>query len=1000
MLLRRTTLTPNFHLLIDGPMRSGVFIFILLICLSVSAQKRCGTIAPSTGEFENWISSKIAERSSRARPLATLYQIPVVVHVFHKGESIGTGVNLSDERIKAQIDSLTADFRRMNADASNTPSAFSSIAADIEIEFVLAKQDPAGNPTNGINRLRGSRDSYRANSHRPLLRSESYWPAEHYLNIFVLDLQVFLGYASFPLITLEGITNDTDDFTFDGVLIDYEYFGVNPSASAFESYGRTLTHEVGHWLGLRHIWGDGNCSVDDFVDDTPLADNDNGGYTSPCDWPNPDDDEVCMMGEPEMFQNYMDYTDDICMNLFTEGQKTRMRTVLDNAQNRLSLTTSPGLNEPTRFMDDLAATNILNPLDAECSSNFIPILRLENYGTNEVSSYDVQLYKNGTPVGAVQSISTSIPPLSSDTVTFSTQSINSPPRSISFEISNVNGSTDGDLSNNTISKTVTATNTHNLPFNEFFEGTPQVLGPIGPSWAWEIVNAPKETPSNQGLVFKAHQNTEWFGESTIIKTPIMNLEGISSGDLEFSYAYANPPDVFYDGLMVKASLDCGETFPDVIFSSFGPNLATALPTSSSFIPANQLEWIDTVLSITEYRDIDGVQFAFVGINGSGNNIYLDDIAIVETNLFENDINATNLNGPLITCAASTEVELRIRNVGSQPITSFSVKYYIDGDTLESSFNGLNIASKSYATFPLIMDNLAIGENIAGTEIIMVNGVTDESQVDNITSTIIYRDIQQDEYPLTVDFESSDNWTVAVEGSDTLWVRSNLTPSRSLRAKGFNATELGKRSWFISPRLHTGGLDSAGLYFKASYASRDGFTDQLKVLLSLDCGQSYLDFPFHNPLFEAGSDSLAVTISSERWIPSNDTEWKEYYLDLSQTFVFNEDIRIAFVFTPGGGNDLYIDDISIRGNEPPFYEDMIRVYPNPATQKFNLGFNFPQKEPVIIRLLDMSGRIVFEENIDNAFNQILDYSAPSQEGLYFISVIGRGFTTSQKLFISR
>lgn len=979
-------------------MRSGVFIFILLICLSVSAQERCGTTAPSTGEFENWISTKIADRKSRAHePLATLYQIPVVVHVFHKGEPVETGVNLSEERIKAQIDSLTADFRRMNADAVNTPSEFTGIAADIEIEFILAKQDPSGNPTNGINRLRGSRDSYRANSHRPLLRSESYWPAEHYLNIFVLDLQVFLGYASFPLISLEGITNDADDYTFDGVLIDYEYFGVNPTAPAFESYGRTLTHEVGHWLGLRHIWGDGNCSVDDFVDDTPLADDDNGDYSSPCTFPNPDDDEVCVMGEPEMFQNYMDYTDDICMNLFTEGQKTRMRTVMDNAQNRLSLTTSPGLSEPTRFMNDLAATNILNPREAECNSNFIPILRLENYGTNEVTSYDIQFYKNGNPLGGVQSISTSLPPLSSDTVTFTTQSISSPPSSVSFEISNVNGVTDGNLSNNSISKTVSATSTLNLPFYETFEGTPQVLGTLGASSPWEVVNAPKETPTNQGLVFKAHQNTEWFGERTIIKSPIMNLEGISSGDLEFSYAYANPPDAFYDGLMVKVSIDCGETFPDVIFSSFGPNLSTAAATSSPFTPANHLEWIDTVLSITEYRDIDGVQFAFVGINGSGNNIYIDNIAIVETNLFENDINATNLNGPLITCAPSTEVELRIRNVGSQPITSFSVEYYLDGDTLESTFNGLSISSKSYATFILTMDNLAVGENVAGAEIIMVNGTADESLIDNLTSTIIYRDTLEDEYPLTVDFETPDNWSAATEGSDTLWIRSNLTPTRSLRAKGFNVTEIGKRNWFISPRLHTGGLDSAGLYFKASYASRAEFQDRLQVVLSTDCGESY---NFNQPLLDADSDSLALSEASQPWLPSSDTDWKEFRLDLSHSFFFNEDIRIAFVFTSGGGNDLYIDDISIRGNEPQSYEDIIRVYPNPAVQKFNLGLNLPSKEPVVIRLLDMSGRIVFEEYVENALNQILEYTAPSQQGLYFINVVGNQFTASQKLFISR
>ena len=169
-----------------------------------------------------------------------------------------------------------------------------------------------------------------------------------------------------------------------------------------------------------------------------------------------------------------------------------------------------------------------------------------------------------------------------------------------------------------------------------------------------------------------------------------------------------------------------------------------------------------------------------------------------------------------------------------------------------------------------------------------------------------------------------------------------------------------------------------------------------MLLSTDCGQNY----YQTHLLDADSDSLAVTTSSEKWVPTDASDWKEYQIDLSQTFFFDEDIRIAFVFTPGGGNDLYIDDISIRGNEPPTYEDFVRTYPNPAVSQFNIGLNLPQKESVVIRLQDISGRIVFEERLENALNQILEYKAPSQEGLYFLTVTGRGFSSSQKLFISR
>lgn len=976
-------------------MRSGVLISLFLISLCASAQERCGTIAPSSGEFENWISTKIQQRKSRAQePLATLYQIPVVVHVFHKGEPVGSGVNLSDERIKAQIDSLTADFRRMNADAINTPAEFLPVAADIEIEFVLAKQDPAGNPTNGIVRLRGSRDVYRTNSHRPLLRSESYWPAEHYLNIVVTDLQVFLGYASFPITSLEGITNDTEDFIYDGVLIDYQFFGVNPAAPSFESYGRTLTHEVGHWLGLRHIWGDGNCTEDDFVDDTPLADNDNGGYTSPCTFPNPDDDEVCVMGEPEMFQNFMDYTDDICMNLFTQGQKTRMRTVLNNAPNRMSLTSSPGLAEPTRFLNDLATKVIIGPRYAECNSNIIPEVIVSNYGTNEVTSFDVQLYIDGIPMGTPQNITTTLLPLANETVSFASQPV-TPSTTVSFEISNVNGGIDGNNSNNTLSRTVESVSSQSPPFSEDFEGGTSVLGEFGNSNPWEVVTAPKVTPGNQAIVFKAFNNTEWFDEKTIFKTSVLDLTGISSGDLQFSYAYANRPDAFYDGLMIKVSLDCGETFPDIIFSSFGPNLSSAPETNANFTPSNQLEWVDTLISITDYKDIDGIQFAFVGINGSGNNIFVDDIEIIETNLFENDIKPTSLKGPVTTCAESSNITIRLRNVGSQIIHSFEVKYYINGDTVTASFDELSIKSKDYASFTLPSVNLALGDNTFGAKITLVNGTVDESMIDNSLELNLFRDGVDDDYPLTVDFESADNWIIAADNTDVLLRRTQQGDNGVLQVEGFNATELGKTNWFVSPKLNTGGLDSAGLYFRASYASRNGFNDQLQVLLSTDCGESY-----PTTLLEANSDSLAVTTSSQKWVPVSDQDWKEYRLDLSHSLLFDDEIRIAFVFTPGGGNDLYIDDINIRGNEPPIYRDVARVFPNPASGSFNLGFNLAQKEMVTVRLLDMSGRIVFEEVVENALNQIIEYKAPSQKGLYFLNIIGRQFNTSQKLFINR
>lgn len=261
--------------------------------------------------------------------------IPVVVHVVWNTNA----ENISNAQIQSQIDILNEDFRRLNADAANTPADFQGVAADSEIEFCLATTDPNGNPTNGITRTQTSVSSFSTNDNMKFNSSggKDAWPAGQYLNIWVCDISGgILGYAQFP-----GGSAATD-----GVVNDYQYFGNIGTATAPFDLGRTCTHEVGHWLNLRHIWGDGNCNADDFVADTPRAGGAN--YTgAPCTYPGPNSCNDGAGDLPDMFQNYMDYSDDGCMNLFTTGQRTRMRALFDGGGARVSLLSSPGCGTPT-----------------------------------------------------------------------------------------------------------------------------------------------------------------------------------------------------------------------------------------------------------------------------------------------------------------------------------------------------------------------------------------------------------------------------------------------------------------------------------------------------------------------------------------------------------------------------------------------------------------------------------------------------------------------------
>lgn len=310
------------------------------------AQDKCGTMQfnetpmghneiESKNQFEDWLKARMNKKQSFGKQFdtqsETVYQIPVVIHVIHNGESYGTGSNILDEQIISQIDSLNKDFRRLNADQSNTPAQFVGDAADVKIEFVLAKRDAEGLPTTGIVRAQGNQSSYTINEANQLA-ANSYWPAEEYFNIWVADLSNgLLGFAKFPVSNLAGMDDSPNlNRLTDGVYVDYEYFGIGFGAEEF-SKGRTLTHEVGHWIGLRHIWGDGGCGVDDFCDDTPEQSGSTSSSSTCGDLAGKD---TCGSGLPDMFQNYMDYTSDVCMNLFTTCQGDRMRTVIENSPRR------------------------------------------------------------------------------------------------------------------------------------------------------------------------------------------------------------------------------------------------------------------------------------------------------------------------------------------------------------------------------------------------------------------------------------------------------------------------------------------------------------------------------------------------------------------------------------------------------------------------------------------------------------------------------------------
>jgi Pregnancy-associated plasma protein-A/Secretion system C-terminal sorting domain len=253
-----------------------------------------------------------------------LVKIPVVVHVVYKNAT----TNISDAQIKTQIDILNEDYRRKanTRGFNNNP-----VGEDMNIEFFLATTDPTGKATNGITRTLSERN-YDIFSEYSLLPKVIKWNTEKYLNIWVTSLNSSqLGYGGFPYDSnLPGIENIASNLeeqkSFDGLIVDYKVFGKTTSKSY--GLGRTTTHEIGHWLGLLHPNADDNCG-DDFCSDTPQINDLNSVTTCNERFSN------CTGAQTRnMIENYMDYSPDACMNIFTKEQAKRVRSVFNLSKSR------------------------------------------------------------------------------------------------------------------------------------------------------------------------------------------------------------------------------------------------------------------------------------------------------------------------------------------------------------------------------------------------------------------------------------------------------------------------------------------------------------------------------------------------------------------------------------------------------------------------------------------------------------------------------------------
>ncbi len=278
-------------------------------------------------QIQDWISSHPNQQS---RSYTT---IPVVVHVVYKTAT----QNIPDSQIQSQIEVLNEDYSQTNYDRINTPAVFALVSGNPMVQFCLAQRDPSGNWTTGVTRTLTTVNQFYNDDlvKATATGGEDAWPADKYLNIWVCNLGGgLLGYSSFP----------TFPANIDGVVIKYTNFGRVGTLDPEYNKGRTCTHEIGHWMNLIHTWGDSNCG-NDYIFDTPTQ------LTATYGCPPFPTLSNCTGNSPngDMFMNYMDYTDDACMNMFSAGQVARMQASLALSRAWLSTTLSCTLNSTGRL---------------------------------------------------------------------------------------------------------------------------------------------------------------------------------------------------------------------------------------------------------------------------------------------------------------------------------------------------------------------------------------------------------------------------------------------------------------------------------------------------------------------------------------------------------------------------------------------------------------------------------------------------------------------------
>ena len=890
---------------------------------------------------------------NRAYNTEGVINIPVVFHIVLTNPYIVT-----DAVVQSQLNELNTDFAGINADSTNAAGFYSVRGHSLKIKFVLAKRTPVGLLTNGIDRVKSNTVSDANANIDPIKRTSlggaDVWDPSSYLNYWIsdgikVDGQVILGYAQFPG---TGIPED------DGVFCNINSFGVSACNYSDYNKGRTLGHETGHYLGLFHIWGDEDaCSGDDF---RPLAGNiganstvilpdtlannsaqgntstdigdtpNQGGSTSGC--PTSVKTDACSSKSPgTMYQNYMDYTADNCYSMFTKRQVQRMEWIVDNA--RTGLATSLGGTAPTGAitldaaplepvnpggMEASGCTSIIYPAALNCPGTIIPKVRIINNGTVSLTSLQVGLSVNGI-VQAPVTLAFAAPGLATGAtavVSFATITAIAGVNTLKFYTYGANGNT-ADLvpANDTLTTNLPISNGAPLPMLETFENLPFpatnwfVYNPDGDVSFWNRSSPGK----NSGFAIKIDNFTDGnAGSIDEIRTPKFLISAAEPVVVSFDLAYKNYPP-FVDKLTVLVSNDCGTNWT-AVFDKAGTSLATAGSSTVSYDNPVEADWQHQQIAIPQNLLAGGqILIAFRNTSDFGNNIFIDNINIYQQP--DRDLlPAAVLSPTAIECSATIGAPaVTIRNSGLQAVTGFTVGYSLNG----AAFVGKNFTQIINAgdTATVLLDPFTgtPGDNslvILTSNPISISGTGDQKPT-NDTLKYTFTIAKVIETPVTEGFENPIfpplNWEIVNPGHNNTWVRvaSGSNSGHSAFIDNFSNDFTGEPDAIKSAGINVAGADSVVITFDLAHKFRQGVSNQLKVNVSSDCGNTY------TAIFDKAGQALATAgESAVAYVSPAASDWATQKIAIGGNYLTSGNIVVAFENIGAFGNNIFIDNINI------------------------------------------------------------------------------------------